>query len=441
MSVGGWTWHVPTAVVAGDGALDGLGDAVRSRWPRARTALVVADAGVATATPLVGRCRAALDGVGMSTEVVEHRGVPTLEQARGLLARAREAAPDLVVAVGGGSVLDLAKVAVAAWGDPAVVTSAGRPRGGLVTPTTGADRGVAADPTPPLVAVPTTVGTGSEVSTVACLLAGERKKLWVHPSLRPAVAVVDPEATRHTPRPVVVEGALEVLLRLVGPLVGEAAARPVQDALALAVAREVVRDGDLVARSSSEGTRRPDDEEVAARHRLALASVSTHATFSSAGRDPFAHRLWYLANEASTLLTTTKMAVTSALLVPYVQAVEHGRLPGVGHPRRVAAVAGELCTGPLSRWLADLRTRWGLPGSLRELGADEAHLAVLTDLTWRSWGPPLPALGRMRRHHLTALYAAALDPLGRRARAGPAAGRRDPAPAGAIHEGGGDLHG
>jgi alcohol dehydrogenase class IV len=105
---------------------------------------------------------------------------PTLEDLEGAVEVLRQAEPDLVVAVGGGSVLDLAKAArgLVAVEDvrAAVVGGAGDP-----------DREL-----PVLVAVPTTAGTGSEATHFSAVYVDGVKYSVGHPSFRPEHVLLDP---------------------------------------------------------------------------------------------------------------------------------------------------------------------------------------------------------------------------------------------------------
>src|SRR6185295_6080958 len=98
------------------------------------------------------------------------------------------ARPDLIVALGGGSCIDLAKI-VAAW----------LTHGGQVADYYGENK--LPGPVMPIIAIPTTAGTGSEVSPVAIVTDDQlRMKVGLSDNrLRPAVALLDPELTLELP--------------------------------------------------------------------------------------------------------------------------------------------------------------------------------------------------------------------------------------------------
>ncbi|MCI1661531.1 MAG: iron-containing alcohol dehydrogenase [Actinomyces sp.] len=124
---------------------------------------------------------------------------PTVANVNGAVAAARRANADGIIALGGGSVLDASKAAAAALGSGLTAEQ-------LVTgsPVTGAL---------PLIAVPTTAGTGSEVTPVAIISWEERgiKFPLGSPLLYPQVAVVDPELVYSAPGKVIAASGIDVI--------------------------------------------------------------------------------------------------------------------------------------------------------------------------------------------------------------------------------------
>ena len=122
-------------------------------------------------------------------------GPPQLEDVELGVAEYRSCKPNVVVAVGGGSVLDMAKlVAVLANqpGDPESYVTGNRP----------VERDAC-----PLIALPTTAGSGSEATHFAVVYHKRRKYSVAHRSLRPRVAIVDPQfTTTLTPRQTAISG-------------------------------------------------------------------------------------------------------------------------------------------------------------------------------------------------------------------------------------------
>ncbi|MEW4570141.1 iron-containing alcohol dehydrogenase [Tautonia sp. JC769] len=199
---------------------------------------------------------AGLAEVGIASVVVAVGGEPTTDRVDEATHLARAEGVDLVIARGGGSVLDAGKAVAALIGNPGAVldylelVGKGRP---LERP------GV------PFVAVPTTAGTGTEVTRNAVLDVPEHK---VKASLRgqyllPRLAVIDPELTVSMPPDITAFTGMDALTQLIEPFVGNMA-NPITDG----VCREgLVR----VARSLSTAYR--DGSDVAAREDMALAAL------------------------------------------------------------------------------------------------------------------------------------------------------------------------
>jgi hydroxyacid-oxoacid transhydrogenase len=201
-----FTWGGP-ALKFGAGAVDEIGHDVAALG--ATRVLVVTDAGVAaTGTPhrIVEQVRAA----GLVADLYDGVHVePTDESVQAAVDTAGEGDWDGFVAVGGGSSIDTAKAVNLLTTYPGdLLDYINAPIGrGLAPP----------GPVRPLVAVPTTAGTGAE-STAVCVmdLLAERVKTGIsHPRLRPALAVVDPLVTLTVPPGVTAATAFDVLCHAV----------------------------------------------------------------------------------------------------------------------------------------------------------------------------------------------------------------------------------
>lgn len=188
--------------------------------------------------------------------VVTVTGEPTVEVIEAAVAEARREPPDVIVGVGGGSVLDAAKAIAGLVPSerPAIdhleVVGAGLPL----------DR-----PALPVIAGPTTSGTGSEVTKNAVLSATEhRQKVSLrHQSMIPRVALVDPALTVSAPRGVTVSSGLDALSQCIEPYTS-GQATPITDGLA----RSGIMHGAAAIRRVAEA---PEDLE--ARTRMSLCSV------------------------------------------------------------------------------------------------------------------------------------------------------------------------
>ncbi len=172
----------------------------------ARRVLVVTDAGVA-ATGHPQRIAGAMAAHGIDARVYDGTHVePTDESVVKAVAFARDTGPwDAFVAVGGGSSIDTAKAVALLTSNPGELMD-------YVNPPVGSGR-APENPLPPLVAVPTTTGTGAESTTICVLDVLElRVKTGIsHVRLRPMLAVVDPSLTRTQPAGVTAAAGMDIL--------------------------------------------------------------------------------------------------------------------------------------------------------------------------------------------------------------------------------------
>ena len=172
----------------------------------ARRVLLVTDSGVA-ATGAPARVAEAITARGL--EVTTYDGVrvePTDASMEDAIAFARDAGPfDAVVAVGGGSSIDTAKAVNLLTTNPGdLMDYINAPVGKAQAPS---------QPLLPLVAVPTTTGTGSESTTICVMdvLSLKVKTGISHPALRPRMAVVDPSLTGSQPPMVTAAAGMDIL--------------------------------------------------------------------------------------------------------------------------------------------------------------------------------------------------------------------------------------
>jgi alcohol dehydrogenase class IV len=165
-----------------------------------------------------------LAGLRLPAAVFAVAGEPTADVARTAAAAAREHGADVIAAIGGGSVIDLGKAVamlLANDGDPLdylEVVGSGQKITQLAAP---------------CVAVPTTAGTGAEVTANAVLaVPGHRLKASLRsPLMIPRVALVDPELTVSCPPPVTAASGLDALTQCLEPFVS-VRATPLTDGLA-----------------------------------------------------------------------------------------------------------------------------------------------------------------------------------------------------------------
>ncbi len=209
MSESVFTYAAP-GLKFGRGASDEIGWDVQQLVAKvgatARRVLVVTDPGVA-ATGHPERIAAGMASHGLDVTVfADARVEPTDASMEEAIAFARQAGPfDAVVAVGGGSAIDTAKaVNLLVTNDGTLMDYVNAPVGGGRPPE---------QPLLPLVAVPTTTGTGAESTTICVLdvLALKVKTGISHARLRPTLAVVDPDLTMTQPAMVTASCGMDIL--------------------------------------------------------------------------------------------------------------------------------------------------------------------------------------------------------------------------------------
>jgi alcohol dehydrogenase class IV len=197
-----------------------------------------------------------LEGAGVRAKVARVAGEPSVEDVLAIVDAARTGGAELIVGVGGGSVLDAAKAVAALLANP------GDPRDFLEV--VGKGLPLAKAPLP-FVAVPTTAGTGAEVTKNAVLAVSSH---GVKVSLRsdamlPRLALVDPELTLSMPRALTAATGLDALTQVLEPFVS-CQNNPVTDALS----REgLVRGARSLRRAFHDGS------DLVARTDMALVSL------------------------------------------------------------------------------------------------------------------------------------------------------------------------
>ena len=229
---------------------------------RVGRAFIVADAGVERAG-LIEPVRAGLEGhvevVGIYTDVPANSSVDAVERGA---AQAREVGADVVIAIGGGSPIDTAKAM------RILLTEGGR-----LLDYQGYN--LLSRPLTPMVVIPTTAGTGSEVTAWAVIRDEENavKMAFSSPFLAPDLAVLDPEMTRTLPPRLTAATGMDALTHAIESFVGTNA-NPITDSLALQAIDMI--SNNLRAAVHSGG-------DIDARGNMLVASCIAGIAFSSGG--------------------------------------------------------------------------------------------------------------------------------------------------------------
>jgi alcohol dehydrogenase class IV len=370
-----WSFYTAGQLTFGRGAVGRLaGEAAGEGW---RRALLVTDANLRDAG-LVETVARPLKEAGCQLEVFdEGEAEPSIETAARAIGRAARYQPDVIVGLGGGSNMDLAKI-----------TAAVQTHGGEASSFFGMDK--IPGPVMPLVCIPTTSGTGSEVSHSAVLTdpANQIKVSTQSNYLRPALALVDPELSYSCPRQVAADSGIDALThaieaytavefdKLVVPP-GESCAYvgsfPLGDCLA-EKAIQLIGDNLVAA---------VNDADEQARDNMALAATLAGMAFSNSGV-ALVHALEYPLGG----VLHCSHGAGNGLLLPYV--MKFNRPAREAAFARLAWLLGVDTSGMSEQQAGDkgiervekLREQIGIPLRIRELGGREDQLPMFAEKTF-----------------------------------------------------------
>jgi alcohol dehydrogenase class IV len=352
----GFSFHLPVKLQFGQPLADALPEALL--WAAGvgtRRALLVSDPGLAD-IGLVDRVAGNLRDQGWHVSTfTEVRSNPTTLDVEEGLSAVQAADAQALIALGGGSVIDVGKAI------------------GLLTTNGGsyADyqwHGKTIDrPALPMVAVPTTSGTGSEMTKVTVIADHEThfKKGVLSPLLFPRVALVDPALTLSLPPRLTAATGADVVVHALEAFIGRRAS-PMTDLLALTALRRAWR---YLPRATHQG----DDRQ--ARDQMALASTLAGAAFDQSG-------LGIIHSLAGPLAGHYDLhhGLSNALLLPYGLAYN---LPAVGEKRAALLEAMEMPAGAPDEEVVERAKDWvrglGLPLRLRDLGIRDPDLPAMAE--------------------------------------------------------------
>lgn len=363
-----WSFHSAGQLVFGRGAVRDLGCLVaRKKWSKA---FIVTDRRLAAAG-LVDRVFAPLAEAGIAADIFDGgEPEPAIDTAHKAIDHARRNSPDCVLGLGGGSNMDLAKIVAA------VLAHGGSPDSYF-----GFDR--IPGPVTPLICVPTTAGTGSEVSHAAVLTdaANHIKVSTLSQFLRPALAVVDPALTDGCPRQVTADSGIDALTHAVEAytatdfnLLDEPGGAPCayegRYPLGECLAEKAIQ---LIGANLVQAVENGGD--TAARDAMSLAATLAGLAFSNCGV-ALVHGLEYPLGGA----VHCSHGAGNGLLLPHVMRFN---LPErTTALARIAVLLGEKIDGSSETAAAEraietvdrLRERIGVPGRIRDLGGRREQL-------------------------------------------------------------------
>ncbi len=345
------SWNYPTPIRFGAGRIRELPDACRELG--ISRPLLVTDKGLAS-LEITRDAVAMTTAAGLPTTLFSGvDGNPTGDNVEDGLAVFKNAGCDGVIAFGGGSALDVAK---------AIALMVGQTRPLWDFEDVG-DWWTRVDPDGmvPVVAVPTTSGTGSEVGRASVITdpATHTKKIIFHPGMLPGRVVADPELTVGLPPVMTAATGMDALSHLLEAYCAPGF-HPMADGIAVEGMRLVK---EALPRAVADGT----DVEARAMMLAAAGMGATAFQKGLGGMHALAHPLGALYN--------THHGMTNAVLMPYVLDFNHDAIAErLGWLARALGLAAPTATAFID-WVLALRAELGVPHTLGALrGIDPATL-------------------------------------------------------------------
>jgi len=350
-------WNYPTAVRFGAGRIAELPEACRANG--ITRPLLVTDSGLAHA-PITTNTLALLEAAGLGrASYSEIKPNPVGANLDAGLAQYRAGGHDGVIAFGGGSGLDMGKL---------IAFMSGQTRPVWDYEDIG-DWWTRADPAgvAPVIAVPTTAGTGSEVGRAGVLTdeTNHVKKIIFHPKMMPRAVICDPELTIGLPARITAGTGMDALSHCL-----EAYCAPGFHPLADGIAVEGMR---LVSEALVRVVRTPGDIEARGQMMAAAAMGATAFQKGLGGMHALAHPIGAVYD--------THHGMTNATLMPYVLRANRAAIEV-----RIARLAAYLGLAQPNfdgflDYIVALRAEVGVPHTLPELGVDDRQHALLADMS------------------------------------------------------------
>ncbi|RBP11163.1 alcohol dehydrogenase [Roseiarcus fermentans] len=377
-------WNYPTAIRFGAGRIAELADALKVA--AIARPLLVTDPGIRD-LPMLAAALRVLESAGRPAAVFsEVQGNPVDRNVEAGVAAYRAGGHDGVIAFGGGSALDVGKV---------VAFMVGQTRPMWDFEDIG-DWWTRADPEgiAPIVAVPTTSGTGSEVGRAGVIThsASHTKKVIFHPKMMPAVTICDPELTVGLPPVLTAATGMDALSHCL-----EAYCAPGYHPMADGVAVEGMRlVKENLARAVADGT------DIEARGHMMSAAAMGATAFQKGlgGMHALSHPVGALYN--------THHGMTNAVFMPYVLAFNDAAIADrMARLARWLGLATHSTAGVID-WVLRLRDEVGVPHTLAGLNVDGARIeeiAAAAEVDPCAGGNPVP----FDRAAARRVFAAALD--------------------------------
>jgi len=291
---------------------------------------------------------------------------PRIEVAENLATYARNGSFDVVIGIGGGSAMDLAKIASMSVTNPKPVRDY---LGVDLVPKKGSS----------LVCIPTTAGTGSEVTMFSVLSVGKKKMDVASPHIIPDVALIDPFLTATMPPQLTAGTGMDALSQAI-ETVTSLAATPLTDCLALTAIQLAAK---WLRAACADGS------NLEARSGMALAATLSGLAFGS-GKLTLGHSLAQTFGPARKISHGLSCGIALPYVMDFYLPVIPERLSLIAEAMMVetrglsVSEAGKVAIHTVTKLVEDV----GIPLSLKEFGFAKGEMSELAEICAREWPRP-----------------------------------------------------
>jgi alcohol dehydrogenase len=356
-----FTFSVPQNIVVGKGSLKKLPQI--SKELNGTHAFIISGPHL-NKMGVVGACAEILkaDGIAVST-FTETEGNPSVETVEAAVAAYKESGADYIIALGGGSPMDVAKAV-------GVVAK----YHGSITEYEGADK-VPGDIIP-LIAIPTTAGTGSEVTAFSVITDHSRNyKLTVFSyKLIPSYAILDAELLTTAPASVAAACGVDAMVHAIEAYISKAAS-PFSDAMAEKALELIGKNIRLYV---------ADRSNVEAAEQMLVGSLFAGIAFSWA-RLGDVHAMSHPVSAYYNVAHGVANAILLPVVLKYNALADQGKyLKIYNYISELPESAEQFIPDMLVRKIRQLNGMLGIPESLGEVGVTEEHLDAMADDAMKS---------------------------------------------------------
>jgi alcohol dehydrogenase len=345
-----WRYHNPVEIIFGENYATSLRAHVADR-----SAVLITTPGSAK-RGIVDSIRHQLESLLVGVLDIVH-GYPTFDTIRDTHEKIAAYDFDIVIALGGGSAIDTAKLVAASETSDSADWLSKHLKDGQDFPEPFLPR--------PIIAVPTTAGTGSEVTQWATIWDFDEKKKYSmsHSSLYPMTAILDPSLTLTLSEQETLNGGLDALSHAMEAIWNKNH-NPISDAFALDAIRTIIENLPLL---------KNDLQNIDLRTTLLCASLCAGMAFSNT-KTALAHSISYPLTAHLDLPHGLACALPLPLLIDY---------NGTHDFERIKKLAEPLRTGPTLKAMQERMysfiTELGISSKLRDYGADDGKAALIAE--------------------------------------------------------------